>query len=394
MRKLSQAHSGAAVLIAYALGVLATVQFGRFAPAAETLMGDLAIDLKTFGWLSSLINAAPAGFGLVAGFIAVRYGLKRCLFHAALALALTVLASAASSNPALLLALRFVEGFAYLLIVVAAPTVIALFARPAMRTVLLSLWGSYFFIGLSLSSVAGGWLADLHGWRAWFLICGFGMLVAAAGARIWFPDAAEAVLPPRHRQAAYRFPVAFWCLASAFFGIVLLSASIPATLPVFLIERFGFSQAAAGLTAGMVGLASLAGNLCYGVLSRWMSDRVFVVIANLALLTLGVPVYAAGPDLATVSIASCALAFFMLGLLAAQTFATVPKLVGNAGQIGVANGLLTQLGSVGALAGAPLFGWFASTWGWPSVAGILATTGAFQLVFLLVVFCRSASMRR
>ena len=139
MRKLSQAHPGAAVLIAYALGVLATVQFGRFAPAAETLMGDLAIDLKTFGWLSSLINAAPVVFGLVAGFIAVRYGLKRCLFHAALALALTVLASAASSNPALLLALRFVEGFAYLLIVVAAPTVIALFARPAMRTVLLSL---------------------------------------------------------------------------------------------------------------------------------------------------------------------------------------------------------------------------------------------------------------
>ena len=95
------------------------------------------------------------------------------------------------------------------------------------------------------------------------------------------------------------------------------SASIPAMLPVFLIERFGFSQAAAGLTAGMVGLASFAGNLCYGVLSRWMSDRVFVVIANLALLTLGVPIYAVGPDLATVSIASCALAFFMLGLLAA-----------------------------------------------------------------------------
>ena len=390
MRKLSQVHPGAAVLIAYALGVLATLQFGRFAPAVETLMGDLAIDLKTFGWLLSLINAAPAGFGLVAGLFAVRHGLKRTLVHAGLALALVVLASVAASELVFVLALRFVEGFAYLLIVVAAPTVIALFARPAMRTVLLSLWGSYFFIGLSLSAVAGGWLADLYGWRTWFLICGFGMLIAAACAQIWFPNSAEVALPPSYRQSAYRFPVVFWCLASAFFGIVLLSASIPATLPVFLIERFGFSQAA----AGMVGLASLAGNLCYGVLSRWMSDRVFVVIANLALLTLGVPIYAARPDLATVSIASCALAFFMLGLLAAQAFASVPKLVGDAGQIGVANGLLTQLGSVGALAGAPLFGWLASTWGWPSVASILATFGAFQLVFLLVVFGRSASMRR
>jgi len=391
--KRSQAHPGAAIVIAYALGVLATIQFGRFAPAAATLMDDLSIDLEAFGWLLSLINAAPAACGLLAGFIAIRYGLKRSLFYAALALALAVLASAATSNLTLLLVLRFAEGFAYLLIVVAAPTVIALFARPAMRTVLLSLWGSYFFIGLSLSSVAGGWLADIYGWRMWFLICGLGMLVTAACAQIWFPNAAETTPPVRREQAAHRFPLAFWCLAGAFFGIVLLSASMPATLPVFLIERFGFSQAAAGLAAGTVALGSLAGNLCYGVLSRWTSDRVFLVIANPSLLALGVTIYAVGSDLAVVLIASCASAFFLLGLLAAQAFATVPKLVGNVEQVGLANGLLIQFGSVGGLAGAPLFGWLAATWGWSSVAAILAITAAFQLSLLLVVFRPPESTR-
>lgn len=390
MRKPSHAQAGTAVLIAYALSVLAAVQLGRFAPAAETVMDDLSVGLNAFGWLVSLINAAPAAFGVMAGFIAVRYGLKRSLCHAGVALAAVVLASAVTANLTLLLTLRLVEGFAYLLIVVAAPTVIALSARPAVRTTLLALWGSYFFIGLSLSSVIGGWMADLYGWRLWFLLCGFGMLVVAAGARIWLPGEADAAPEAAHEPVVRRFPFAFWCLAIAFFGIVLLSASMPATLPVFLIERLGFSQTAAGLTTGSVALASLAGNVCYGVLSRWLSDRVFAVVANLSLLALGVPIYAVGPDLAIVSIAGCAVAFFMLGLIAAQAFAAVPKLFGDAGRVGVANGLLTQLGSVGALAGAPLFGWFASMWGWPWIAAILATTAASQLILLLLVFGRPA----
>ena len=393
MRKLSGGQRGglAAVLFAYLLSVMAAVQLGRFAPAAKTIMDDLSIDLRAFGWVVSLINAAPAALGVIAGFAVVRYGLKRSLCHGAVGLAVLVIATAATSNLALLLVLRLLEGFAYLLIVIAAPTVIALSARPAARTTMLALWGSYFFIGLSLSAVIGGWSAELLGWRTWLLICGFGLLAAAAGAQICVPRDADTAPLAGAKPAESGLPIAFWCLATAFFGIALLSASIPATLPAFLIGSLGFSQTAAGLTTGLVALASLAGNVCYGVFSRWLPDRFFVIVTNLCLLAVAVPIYGLGAEQPLIVIASCALAFLVLGMLAAQAFAAVPKLVVDAGGIGVANGLLAQLGSVGALAGAPLFSWIASAWGWQSVPSVLIASAAVQLLLLLAAFGRRSA---
>ncbi len=373
-----------AVFFVYLLSVLAAVQVGRVAPAAGTLIGDLSIDLETLGWVVSVITLASALFGAFAGLFVVSYGLKRSLVHGSLALALAVFAAAAAPGLVLLLVFRALEGFAYLAVVVAAPTAIAAVSEPKERSTLLALWGTFFIVGISLASVLGGWLTELVGWRGWFGLCGASAALAALAAQSRLPaEAAADRGPVKVISVARGLPAPFWLLAGAFLSITLLSVSVLSTLPSFLADTYGFSQARAGLLTGIIALASLAGNVCYGLLSRWMRERSFVVLTNALLIVLAYPAYALGPQRLLLSMSCCALALFLTGVLFAQAFASVPKFAVTHSRIGVANGVLTQLGGIGALAGPPLVGWVVSSSGWQTVALVIAVAAMVQLLLLL-----------
>lgn len=366
-----------AILIAYGLGVLGAIQVGRVAPAAEVLRADMDLDLTTLGWAVSLITLVSAICGLFAGYGVARFGASRVLAFGTAILAASVLLATFSFSVPVLLAVRVLEGIGYLGVVVAAPTLIAREASPKDTPVALALWGTFFTLGLSVAAISGGWLSQLLGWREWYGVNG-GLLAVAAVLAYWLlPKSPMPKYVPTGILTQMRLPAASWLLGAAFFGVTLLTLSLLSMLPPFLIEVRGFSPSMAGGTTGIVALASIAGSFAYGALAPRIGQS-RVVLAAVAFLVLaafpGFSVRLPSPF----GLAFVSLAVFGSGVLVAHVFASVPRLVTDPEKIGPANGLIAQIGSVGALSGPPVVGYLVLGNGWMALSALIVL---FSVIF-------------
>jgi MFS family permease len=376
-----------AIFIAYGIGVAAAVQVGRVAPAADALRHQIALGLATLGWAVSLITCASALLGIAAGYWVARKGPRFALRAGSLALAAAVLASAVAPSAPFLLAARLAEGFGYLAIAVAAPTLISDAASPGDRPAALALWGTFFTLGLSLAAVAGGSLSGLWGWRGWFG-ANAGLMLAAALAALALPAGpARSDAPAGPAPAArLRLPRAPWLLGAAFLGLTLLQLALLSMLPSFLVEVRHETPAAAGSLTGLVALASIAGSLAYGLMANRLGASTIILAAAALLAASAFPAFGAGPGRLPILFAT--LAVFAGGILMAFTFAAVPRLVADPARIGPANGLITQLGSLGALTGPPLVGALVSAEGWAALSALIVL---FTLSFVALALAANAA---
>lgn len=370
-----------AILIAYGLGVLGALQVGRVAPATEALRADMTLDLATLGWAVSLVTLASAMFGLVAGYGVGRFGAGRVLVLGTAILAAGVLLAALSVSVPMLLAVRVLEGIGYLGVVVAAPTLIAREAAPKDMPAALALWGTFFTLGLSVAAIGGGWLSQLLGWREWYGMNG-GLLAVAAALAWWtLPHASGPGDARTGTLAEIRLPAASWLLGAAFFGVTLLALSLLSVLPPFLIENRGFSPPTAGGTTGIVALASIAGSFAYGALANRLGQGRVVLAAVVLLVLAAFPAFSVRLP-SSLGLGFVALAVFGSGVLVAHVFASVPRLVRDPQKIGPANGLIAQIGSVGALSGPPVVGYLVLAHGWLALS---ALTVLFSVAFWILM---------
>ncbi|MEM9249218.1 MAG: MFS transporter [Pseudomonadota bacterium] len=388
---MAEKSDWASILSAFLIGVASAVQVGRIAPVATLLQNDLRLDLLAIGWLVSLITAASAVLGLAAGYWVVRAGLRRSLIVGALVIGVSALVSAGAAAVPVLIGARIIEGIGYLFVVVAAPTLIAREAAPKDTAGALALWGTFFTFGLSLAAFAGGALVDPLGWRGWFVVSAGLILLSVGLAFLSIPqDTRSEDTPTDLRRTFTDIPKAAWLLGAAFLGVTLLALSILSLLPTFLVQEHGLTPSAAGGTTGGVALASIAGSLCYGLLAHRVPEAGIATLAAGALVAATVPTFAEGAMLDQI-IPFAAAAVFMSGLLVAQTFAAVPRVAGASHLVGPSNGLVAQLGSVGALTGPPLIGALVASAGWAAVPVVAAAFAAtFLLLFLLALRAQPA----
>ena len=126
------------------------------------------MSLVEAGFLLSLVQAAGMAAGIAFGVLADALGLRRSmLIGLALLAAASMLGAAASGVPALL-ALRAVEGFGFLMVVLPAPGLIRRLVAPQRLNVMLGVWGTYMPLGAALGLLAGPlWIASF-GWRHWW----------------------------------------------------------------------------------------------------------------------------------------------------------------------------------------------------------------------------------
>lgn len=381
------------ILSAYAIGVAGAMQVGRVAPAEDALRNQLALGLSGLGWAVSLITFASAAFGILAGYRVMRAGPRRALLLGALALAGCTLAASAAPTAGVLLLCRVLEGFGYLAIAVAAPTLITGAASPKDRPAALALWGTFFTLGLSLAAIAGGSLSAAWGWRGWFAANAALVLVAALiGARALpraLPGGDTGAGPESAAPGTPRLSRAVWLLGTAFLGLTLLQLALLSMLPTYLGEAQHETPAAAGNITGLVALASIAGSLGYGLLANRLSAHILLIGAAGLLIAGALATFMPGLTLPEM-VACASLAVFAGGVLMAFTFAAVPRLVPGPAAIGPANGLITQLGSLGALTGPPMVGALVSTMGWTALSTLI--TG-FTLAFLTLALAAQAAAR-
>jgi len=377
----------------YGTGVLAAAALGKVAPAVPLLRTDLGLSLGQAGWLVSAITAVAALLGTPAGLWVRRRGGRRALLAGLAILAVTGGVGAAVPGVGWMLAARVVEGVGFLLVVVAAPTLLVEMAGREDQPAVLALWGTGIPVGLAASAAAGGVLAPL-GWRLWMAVPSALAVPAAVATALLVPpdtrEAPEGAAPGRPaggtrlRLADLRVPA---LLAGGFCAAVVIGGAVLAVLPTFLEEERRAGIAAGGTATALVALASVLGSLVAGwLLGRGVGLRALAA-GGLLMPLASWPVVRAGGSLGGSVLAAAAL-LAANGVVVAGVFAAVPRVAAAPDHLAVVNGLVAQLGSAGSVLGPPLFAWAVVAAGWQVLPPLVAVFTILGLVLLLLAETR------
>jgi predicted MFS family arabinose efflux permease len=381
------------VLLVYGTGVLAAAALGKVAPAVSLLRADLGLSLGGAGWLVSAITAVPALLGTPAGLWVRRRGGRRALLAGLAILAVTGVAGAGVPGVGWMLAARVVEGVGFLLVVVAAPTLLVQMAAREDQPRVLALWGTGIPVGLAVSAAAGGALAPL-GWRLWMTVPSLLAVPAAVASALLVPPDSPAGAAPgraagraRLRLADLRAPA---LLAGGFCAAVVIGGAVLGMLPAFLEEERRAGIAASGTATALVALCSVLGSLVAGwLLGRGVGLRALAATGLLMPLASWPVVWAGGSFGGSVLAAAALMA--ANGVVVAGVFAAVPRVAAAPDHLAVVNGLVAQLGSAGSLLGPPLFAWAAVAAGWGVLPPLVAAFTVLGLVLLLLAEARAAA---
>jgi hypothetical protein len=410
------------VLLVYGTGVLAAAAFGKVAPAIALLRADLGLSLGQAGWLVSAITALAALLGTPVGLWVRRGGGRRALLGGLVILAVTGTAGAAAPGIGWMLAARVAEGVGFLLVVVAAPTLLVEMAGRRDQPAVLALWGTGIPVGLAVGAAAGGVLAPL-GWRLWLAVpSALAVPAAVATALLVPPDApgpgGGPPLPPgtggprtpradppsrrvgevagggapRSRGAGLRLadlrvPA---LLAGGFCATVGIAAAVLGMLPAFLEEQRHAGIAAGGTATALVALSSVLGSAVAGWLLGHGVGLRALAAAGLLMPLASWPLVAAGGSLGGSVLAGAAL-LAVNGVLVAGVFAAVPRVAAAPDHLAVVNGLVAQLGSTGSLLGPPLLAWAVGVAGWGVLPSFVAAFTVLGVVLLLLAESRAAA---
>ncbi|MGH6896995.1 MAG: MFS transporter, partial [Geminicoccaceae bacterium] len=175
------------VLLLYAAGLVASSFLGKIAPIGPPLQQDLGLTLAQLGWTVSGITAVAGILGAGVGVWLARFGAQRALVLGLVILAGAGMLTAAGATADLMIVARLAEGFGYLLVVVAAPTLIVRLSRGRDQATALAIWGTFVPVGLAVSALGGGAAASVIGWRGWLGLIGVLPAVAAALVMIAMP---------------------------------------------------------------------------------------------------------------------------------------------------------------------------------------------------------------
>lgn len=365
------------IFLLWFAGVLAAAQLGKMAALIPAMRADLGLTLTGAGLMISLIEAGGASLGSIAGIIAARFSGRAVLATGSTLVAVAGLASAAAPDAAWLYAARLVESMGYLMVVIAAPSLIAMTAGRESASAL-ALWSTFVPIGIAAGTVLSGFAASLIDWRFILVFWALAVLVTLP-LTFRLPAMAE------HRQTGFAVPpLAVWALALGFGFYTTLEVGVLGMLPAYLSEAWGFSIATAGAITGLTSTATIAGSFAAARLIGSGDDakRPIALIA----IGLGLPAVLFFPGFPSTGIAThlsgtlvaaaIIVANAISGLVAAVAFARLPMLLHRSGVplslVTASNGVFAQFGASGSLIGPPLIGYVASGWGWSVVAPLVA----------------------
>lgn len=376
------------VVLATLAGVVASMQIGKAPPAIPALRAELVLGLVAAGWVASLFNATSALLGTAAGIFADRLGHRQSALLGLLALAAGGALGALAPSAPLLLAARFAEGIGFLVIVVAAPSMIVRVAEDRHVRLAVGLWASYMPAGMAAMMLLSPWLLGGVGWRGLWL-ANAGIALAFAG--VFWLGTRGLHLPPGPRRAWSDVGVAVarpgpWLLAGCFACYTVQFFALMSWLPTFLVEELGAALGTAALLTALV----VAGNATGNWLGGWLLHRgvprwalLAGVAASLSSMAIGV---FSGPFPVWLKVA-CAFLFSAVGgIIPTACLAGAPVHAPTRGQVGAVNGILVQGSNVGSLLGPPLLAAAVATLGgWADASWLLLVAGAGGVALALAL---------
>lgn len=385
------------VALVVGAGIVTSFHVGKAPPALPAIRAELGLGLVAGGWVVSVFSALGATVALGVGSISDRVGHKRTIVTGLCIAAIGSLAGGFAHGAALLIASRVLEGLGYIVVAVAAPSIIASAASGPDRRFALGLWGAYMPAGTSLMMLASPLALDALGWRAlWHVVAAVTLLAAVIFLRHADVPAGAAAPSPRRTSLAGNLRLTLsrpgpWLLGILFAFYTVQFAALLAWLPSFMIEERDFSTAlAATLTAIWVGV-NVPGNLLAGwLLRRGSSHWALIAIAGAVMGLCGLGIFSSALGDGT-RYFLCLLLSFAGGMLPATALATVPAVAPSPAQAGTTNGMLVQGANLGLLVGPPaLAAVVTATGNWQGSAVLMAAAGG--AIVLLALLLRRLEM--
>ena len=248
------------------------------------LRGEFGFDPVQLGLIGSAFMWLYAGGAPFAGYLSDRLKRKHLILGGCLCWSGVTALTGFCAKLGQFVTVRALEGLGETFYFPAAMSLISDYHGRLTRSKALALHQSSVYFGTIAGGWAGAWFAERHGWRAGFYLFGLaGVVVALLLYRfLREPDrgaaeaaaAAPALPPPGMREAAgliLRRPTA-WLLMGAFLCANFVATIFLAWTPTFLVDKFGFTLAAAGLSgSAFIHLASACGAPLGGVLADRLS---------------------------------------------------------------------------------------------------------------------------
>ncbi|SDE87903.1 Predicted arabinose efflux permease, MFS family [Paracoccus isoporae] len=374
----------ATILILWCAGLGAAGQFSKIGVPFAELQALFPQSGAAVGLLLSLVSLVGALFGLVAGAMALRIGLRRGLIGALILGGAISLIQAQMTTLGPLLVSRIFEGISHLMIVIAAPTLIAQITPERFRGLTMTLWATFFGVAYAATAWFGTGLAQNDGLAALFRLHGAWLIAVAA--MLWFllptvaPGRGRAEAPVDLigdiRRAVHSPRIAAPGLGWLFYTLTFVSllAILPGLIP-------------APRRAEMIGtlpLISILSSLAIvPVLLRRLSAVQVIQIGFLgAAVSAALMAVTPDPSLPAMSL------FTALGVIQGASFAAVPELNRTIEDRALSNGLLAQMGNLGNLLGTPLL---LLMLGRTGPGGLV---GGIVLAYLLAMICHGWMARR
>ncbi len=170
-----------------ACGIGASMQVGKVPPALGYVQRDLHLGLVVGAWVISMFSVVGATLGCLTGSIVDRIGPHRAATGGLFGIAAASLFGSFAASPGALLLSRALEGMAFVLAVVAIPSLLVASASESDRRFVPALWGMYMPTGMALSLATAQPVLHGYGWRvlwqadaAVLLLLGLGLLLVRA----------------------------------------------------------------------------------------------------------------------------------------------------------------------------------------------------------------------
>lgn len=254
------------VWVAFLAGCIAAFQIGKTFASLSIIIDELDLSLLQAGLILSLFSLIAAFAGAAFGLAADRIGHLRTATIGLLVSAGGSFLGAPAPNIELLLVSRLIEGFGFIIAIVALPSLISQSASDRHRPLVMGIWGAFMPAGIGASMLITPVLVEWHGWRGLWNDVGLIMLLWSIVLFTSFKNQhgqrddrlnSSDLIANIIRSGPLLVVAGFVCYSS-------LYQSLTAFLPTMLVQDYEVELAPAARFGAIVVIGNIIGNVSAG----------------------------------------------------------------------------------------------------------------------------------
>lgn len=376
-------------------GITAALHIGKLPPAIPVLQDALGMTLVEAGFLLSLVQLAGMLAGALIGLLADSAGLRRSVLLGLGILVLTSLLGSQAQSAAMLLWLRGIEGFGFLLVTLSGPGLIRHLVAAEKLSLRLGWWGCYMGLGTGSALLAGPWVMAQVGWQGWWILMALLSLLMLLW--VW-----RAVPPDQQLHTRQAGPVGGalgrvlarlkltlshpgpWLVAMIFASYSGQWLAVIGFLPSIYTEA-GVSTAWVGPLTALAAVVNIFGNILSGRLLHAGVGARQLLYGGFAVMTVATWVaFSSGTAEAPWLRYGAILLFSAIGgMVPGALFSLAVRLAPDSSVVSTCVGWMLQWSAFGQFVAPPAIAWLAAQaggWHWTWMA-----TGALSLLGALLV---------